>query len=89
MIVAYTFRYFGHSKSDNRVYRSTEIEDWHRMYDPIITFAACLQGKNILRTAPILRCDRIVSKAMTKAVEFAMDSPYPSPTDLHENVYVK
>lgn len=84
-----TYRWYGHSRSDPRAYRTkAEEKAWHQR-DPITV----LRGKLIaegLGTEEEL--DQIKNKAFTTiedATEFGMNSPWPDPADVAKDVYVQ
>jgi len=85
-LVVRTCREMGHSKSDNRVYRSTELEDQYRMHDSILLLAAGLDGEVVMDFDKTIAVDAEVKEVMAAAIRFAEDSPYPDPKKLHDYV---
>jgi pyruvate/2-oxoglutarate/acetoin dehydrogenase E1 component len=88
IIEAKTYRWYGHSRSDPRAYRTkAEEKAWHDR-DPIIVLSKkLLDGK--LRTQQQL--DEIKDKAfetIETATKFGLDSPWPNPADVTKDVYV-
>lgn len=72
-----TYRYYGHSKSDKREYRTREEEDqWHEK-DPI------LQLRNALNIdkSTFEELDQNIKCEIDDAVEFAQNSPEPEVED--------
>ena len=82
-----TYRYYGHSRSDPRVYRTKEEEKFWRDKDPIITFGKRCIKENLLTQEEIFRIEKEVENEIEEAVEFAMNSPYPEPEELLEDLY--
>ncbi|MGC8977000.1 MAG: thiamine pyrophosphate-dependent dehydrogenase E1 component subunit alpha [Candidatus Ratteibacteria bacterium] len=87
-IVANTYRYYGHSRSDPRVYRTREEEKFWRERDPIIIFANKMKELGILTLDEINEIEQEVKKEIDQAVDFAIKSPYPEPEELYTDLYV-
>lgn len=87
-IVANTYRYYGHSRSDPRVYRTREEEKFWRERDPIIIFSNKMKEKGILTEEEIKSIEDEVRKEIEEAVDFAIKSPYPEPEELYTDLYV-
>ena len=87
-IVANTYRYYGHSRSDPRVYRTREEEKFWKERDPIIIFSNKMKEQNILTEEEINAIEEEVRKEIEEAVEFAINSPYPEPEELYTDLYV-
>lgn len=87
LVVCNTYRYYGHSRSDPRVYRTKEEEaQWHAR-DCIDTFAKkCIENK-ILNKQEVEEIKKEVEKEIAEAVKFAIESPYPQPEELYEDLY--
>lgn len=89
-IVANTYRIYGHTVGDPLNYRKEgEVEIWKsHEKDPILRVKAKLIDKGIMHPDEV---DMIETKARndcTQAVEFAVNSPHPSPDSLLEDLYV-
>jgi TPP-dependent pyruvate/acetoin dehydrogenase alpha subunit len=88
LIECKTYRYYGHSRSDPRVYRTKEEEKEWQGKDPLIKF------RNKVIPAGILsenECNKIESDAkqeINDAVKFAIESPWPDPKEVTEDLYV-
>jgi pyruvate/2-oxoglutarate/acetoin dehydrogenase E1 component/TPP-dependent pyruvate/acetoin dehydrogenase alpha subunit len=88
MIEAKTYRWYGHSRSDPRAYRTkAEEKAWHErdpitvMRDKLLTEKLCTQEQ----------LDKIKDKAfetIEAATQFGLDSPWPNTADLTKDVYV-
>lgn len=87
-IVANTYRYYGHSRSDPRVYRTREEEKFWRERDPIIIFSNRMKDMGILTEEEINLIEEEVKKEIEEAVDFAIKSPYPEPEELYTDLYV-
>jgi len=86
-LVCHTYRYYGHSRSDPRVYRTREEEEeWHAR-DPIKTFSIRCVQEGILSQEEVEALDREVASEIEEAVKFAVESPWPEPEELYEDVY--
>lgn len=83
-----TYRWRGHWTGDPEPYRTREeVEEWKEKRDPIKLFQAYLL-KNKLATEKEL--DNISAQAaekMSKAVDFAMNSPEPDPSHVLDDVF--
>lgn len=84
-----TYRFLGHSKSDQRQYRSREEEaDWLSR-DPIGHLRASLLESDL---ATVAELDKIADAAVATvdaAVEFAQSSPFPSLDAVSEGVFAE
>jgi pyruvate dehydrogenase E1 component alpha subunit len=87
LIEAITYRYYGHSHSDPRAYRTREEEAEWRKRDPIIILKNAMQSINWLTEEEFERLDEAVQRKLEKAMEFATNSPDPSPDELCTDVY--
>jgi pyruvate dehydrogenase E1 component alpha subunit len=82
-----TYRWKGHSKSDQNLYRTRDEMDAWRKKCPIRHFRARLVHEGIA-SEEILNClDREAAQAIEEAAQFAMASPEPSPQTVCEGVY--
>lgn len=87
LIEAVTYRYKGHSKSDQNRYRTRdEIREWQRR-DPIQRFAAWLMQQGVLTQQEIKQEETAAYQAIEDAYQFALNSPDPDPETLLEGVY--
>ena len=90
LIEAQTYRYFGHYGADNPLgYRTEEEEAYYKGRDCILTM-----GKFLLESGTMSQdqLDSIDADAIAKveaASKFAMESPYPDPSEILTDVYVK
>ena len=88
LIEAKTYRWYGHSRSDPRKYRTKEEEQaWHDR-DPLKTFAAKLEEAGIATPKELETVEDHAEEAVKKATEFALASPMPDPAEVDNDVYV-
>jgi pyruvate dehydrogenase E1 component alpha subunit len=87
LIECQTYRWYGHSRSDPRKYRTKAEEAEWKSRDPIPTFAARLVEAGIASEAEIDDIEEQVEEAIQEATEFALNSPMPPVEELELNVY--
>jgi 2-oxoisovalerate dehydrogenase E1 component len=89
IIEAKTYRWYGHSRSDPRAYRTKEEEKvWHER-DPITVLRGKLLNEKLCTQGEL---DKIKNKAFATietATKFGSDSPWPNTADLCKDVYVE
>ncbi|MDF2440550.1 MAG: acetoin:2,6-dichlorophenolindophenol oxidoreductase subunit alpha, partial [Abditibacteriota bacterium] len=83
LLEAHTYRYYGHSKSDKREYRTREEENEWRERDPILKLQTAMQ----LAQSVLDELDAGVMREVDAAVEFAMNSPEPEVEVWEDVVY--
>jgi len=88
LLVAQTYRYFGHSRSDPRVYRTKEEEKFWRDKCPIKQFSEKMIKQGVLTDGEVKALDTSVQKAIADAEKFALESPYPGVDELYDGLYV-
>jgi len=84
-----TYRYYGHSRSDPRVYRPREEERLWRKRDPIERFEERLIEGGILTPEGVKELEDRVAGEIREAEEFALNSPYPPVESLYDDVYTE
>ncbi len=85
-----TYRYYGHHVGDIQrgYYRSREEEEmWRRDRDPIKIMAAWLESEGIATAAQLDEIRQQVEAEVAAGVKFALEAPYPEPSEVDENVY--
>lgn len=82
------YRYYGHSFSDARAYRTKEEEAFWRERDPIETFEIRLLREGLFTREEIERVQEKAKGMIEKATQFAFESPLPDPKDLYEGLYI-
>ena len=87
LIECQTYRWYGHSRSDPRKYRTKEEEATWKARDPIPTFAARQVEAGIATEAEIDALEEQVEGAIGEATDFALNSPTPPVEELERYVY--
>jgi pyruvate dehydrogenase E1 component alpha subunit len=81
-----TWRMRGHYEGDPALYRSKKVtEEWGKK-DPISNFRAYLLKEKISEKE-IVSIEEAMEKEIDDAVQFAMDSPLPDPSEVTTDVY--
>ena len=86
-----TYRYYGHHVGDiNRTYyRSKEEEqDWRDNRDPLKLLAEKLIEQKLTDQAVLDQIVVDVKNEIENGVQFAIDAPFPNPSEVNEDVYV-
>ena len=83
-----TYRYRGHSMSDPARYRSKEELDSYKSNDPLDIISKEIIKNKFLTQKQLEKINRDIIQEIKEAVEFALDSPFPSDGDLYTNVYI-
>lgn len=87
LVVCNTYRYYGHSRSDPRTYRTKEEEKlWHDR-DPIKLFSKKCVDLKLLIKEEIDSLEKEVRQEIEDATKFAIDSPLPQLKELYEDLY--
>ncbi|HEY5271249.1 MAG TPA: dehydrogenase E1 component subunit alpha/beta [Anaerolineales bacterium] len=87
LIEAKTYRWFGHSHSDPRTYRTREEEAEWKMRDPITVMKDNLQVVKMLTDGEFEALENAVDAKLEKAMEFGNNSPEPKAEDMDSDVY--
>ena len=87
MVECKTYRFSGHSKSDARAYRTREEEALWKERCPIKQFSEKLLKEKILNNEELAKLEEDVKRKIEEAEKFAVDSPFPDPEELVEDVY--
>lgn len=82
-----TYRYYGHSRSDPRAYRTREEEEEWRSRDCIESFWKKMVDAKVLTEQECTGTGSAVTREIDAAVEFAVASPDPDPAELYEDLY--
>ncbi|MGI6294928.1 MAG: alpha-ketoacid dehydrogenase subunit alpha/beta [Armatimonadota bacterium] len=83
-----TYRWYGHSSSDQRVYRTREEEAEWKERDPIIVLGNRLLKEGIATQEELDEAAAKANKTIEDATKFGLDSPYPDVSELYNDVYV-
>ena len=87
-----TYRYHGHHVGDiNRTYyRSKEEEaEWKETRDPITLFGAWLAKEGVATEDELAAVRDTVKADAKKAVEYALDAPYPDSLEVDMHVFAE
>jgi pyruvate/2-oxoglutarate/acetoin dehydrogenase E1 component/TPP-dependent pyruvate/acetoin dehydrogenase alpha subunit len=84
-----TYRYYGHSRSDSRIYRTKEEERTWKARDPIINLEKRLLKRGVLMRKIIKELEEVVAREIREAEEYAVNSPYPLVESLYDNLYTQ
>jgi 2-oxoisovalerate dehydrogenase E1 component len=87
LIEAKTYRWYGHSHSDPRAYRTKEEEAEWRKRDPITVLREKLKETAFLTDEEFETLEVQVKDKLSRAMEFSESSPEPSPDELYVDVY--
>ncbi len=87
LIECQAYRWYGHSRSDPRKYRTKEEEAAWKARDPIPSFAARLVKAGLATDGEIDTLEEQVELAINEATEFALGSPTPPVDELELFVY--
>ncbi len=82
-----TYRYYGHSRSDPRVYRTKQEEKEWQERDCIAAFSRKMAAAGVLAESESAQVIKEVGEEIEKAVRFAIESPDPAPGELTEDLY--
>jgi TPP-dependent pyruvate/acetoin dehydrogenase alpha subunit len=82
-----TYRWKGHSKSDQQRYRTrAEVRTWQEK-DPIVRFQTRLTEEGVIEEEEARRIEDKVQETIEAAARFAQESPEPSLEGIEEEVY--
>jgi len=87
LIEAKTYRWFGHSHSDPRAYRTKEEEAAWKKRDPINVLKESLEAVGLLREPEFEQLEQAVQDKLDRAMQFSKASPEPDPNELETDVY--
>lgn len=88
LIECKTYRWYGHSSSDQRAYRTREEEaEWHER-DPIIVLRNKLLAAGSATEKELDAVEQKAVKTIEDATKFAIESPYPPVSELYNDIYV-
>lgn len=87
LIEAKTYRWFGHSHSDPRAYRTKEEEAAWKKRDPIRVLREEMEAVRLLTEPENEQMDSAVEDKLAKAMAFSEASPPPAPSELETDVF--
>ena len=84
-----TYRYRGHSMSDPAKYRSRdEVQEYRKTRDPIERMKPMLEEAGISED-DLKAIDKEIKEIVSKAADFAQESPEPDPSELWTDVLIE
>jgi pyruvate dehydrogenase E1 component alpha subunit len=89
-LICNTYRYYGHHVGDiNRTYYRTKAEEelWKTDRDPIKILGAWLADSCGVSDDVIAEVNRRASEEIMADLDFALNAPFPDPSEVYENVY--
>jgi pyruvate dehydrogenase E1 component alpha subunit len=89
-LVCDTYRFHGHHVGDvNREYYRPKQEEqmWKTDRDPLKLLADSLTAEKVVERAQLDQLRSEIESEIEKAVAFAIDSPYPSPDKVDQDIY--
>ncbi len=88
IIEAKTYRWYGHSRSDPRAYRTkAEEKAWHAR-DPITVLGEKLLDEGLCTQEELDAIREQANEAIETATQFGIDSAWPDASELAKDVYV-
>ena len=87
IVEAKTYRYFGHSHSDPRAYRTKEEEKAYKDRDPIKVLSEAMKSVGMLTDDEFDDLNKAVKNKLKKAMAYSEASPSPDPAELETDVF--
>ena len=87
LIEGKTYRYYGHSHSDPRAYRTQEEEAYWKGRDPIIVMKENLEAVKMITEIEFEAMETAVDQKLEKAMEFSNASPEPPASEVDTDVF--
>jgi len=87
IVEAKTYRWYGHSHSDPRAYRTREEEAAWKKRDPILVMRQQLESVGLLRDTEFEQMDNTVKIKLDTKMKFSDASPAPSTSELETDVF--
>ncbi len=87
LIEAKCYRWYGHSHSDPRAYRTREEEAEWRKRDPIKVLKEKMSAIGMLSDDEFTQLEEVVQEKLGNAMAFAEASPEPAPEDVFTDVF--
>jgi pyruvate/2-oxoglutarate/acetoin dehydrogenase E1 component len=87
LIEAKTYRWYGHSHSDPRAYRTREEEAEWKKRDPITVMKEDMQSVHMLTDVEFETVEQTVEGKLAKAMEYSNASPEPLASELETDVF--
>lgn len=87
LVECQTYRYYGHSHSDPRSYRTREEEAEFRRKDPVKRLQKDMETIGFLNGKDIEQLEDDVQKKLDRAMAYSEDSPEPDPSQLMTDIF--
>jgi pyruvate/2-oxoglutarate/acetoin dehydrogenase E1 component len=87
LIEAKTYRWYGHSHSDPRAYRTKDEEASWKQRDPLRVMKENLEVVGMLREQDYEELDTLVQAKLDKAMGYSEASPEPDPKEMETDVF--
>ena len=87
LVECQTYRYYGHSHSDPRSYRTREEEAEFRRKDPVKRLQKDMETIGFLNGKDIDQLEDEVQKKLDRAMAYSEDSPEPDPSQLMTDIF--
>ena len=87
LVEAKTYRYYGHSHSDPRAYRTKEEENFYKNRDPIKLLSEAMKAVGMLTDKEYKELNKQTKDKLKKAMAYSEASPPPDPSELTTDVY--
>lgn len=84
-----TYRYKGHSMSDAQTYRTKEEVAEYKLQDPIEQVLIPIKNNKWATDADLEAIEKRVDDLVAESVQFAEESPFPTPDELYKDVYTQ
>jgi 2-oxoisovalerate dehydrogenase E1 component len=82
-----TYRYYGHSHSDPRAYRTREEEKEFRDKDPIKQLNRDMAAIGFLEEGEFEQMEEVVEEKLDQAMQFSEECPPPDPNQIETDVF--
>ena len=82
-----TYRYYGHSHSDPRAYRTREEEAEYRDRDPVQRLHKDMSAVGMLTEEEFEKTEDAVQRKLNEAMQYSDASPEPNPDQLYTDVF--
>lgn len=89
-LICDTYRYHGHHVGDiNRSYYRArqEEEEWKNKRDPLKLVAGRLKEQKVADEKALAAIEKEIRLEIETGVQFALDAPYPDPSEVDQHVY--
>ncbi|MEA4906314.1 MAG: thiamine pyrophosphate-dependent enzyme, partial [Anaerolineaceae bacterium] len=87
LVECQTYRYYGHSHSDPRAYRTREEEALYRDRDPVKRLHSDMNVVGMLTDAEFDQLEELVQHKLDEAMRYSEASPEPDPLQMETDVY--